>query len=325
MSNIEVVGLGALNIDHMYRVERILDDGEAVVDEAKSFPGGSAANTIYGLAKLGVNTGYTGVVGGDAEGKILLQDFQEVGVDTGQIRVKHGVRTGSVLCLSDRLGRRSLYVVPGANSLLAMDDLDLTYINQAKWLHLSSFADERQFKVLFELVDRLASSVKLSFAPGVLHAIKEMTILSPILNRTHLLFVNQREIRHLTGEDVIAGAESCLKQGCRMVVVTLGKGMTLELGRRTVTAVAYVRDAENKYAIEPSRQDIISEVDATGAGDAFAAGFLYGLLKGKGLNECGRLGDIVARFSLTKLGAREGFPTLIELAQRYHELYNQRL
>ena len=67
MSNIEVVGLGALNVDHMYRVERILDDGETVVNEAKSFPGGSAANTIYGLAKLGVNTGYTGVVGDDEE------------------------------------------------------------------------------------------------------------------------------------------------------------------------------------------------------------------------------------------------------------------
>ena len=324
MSNIEVVGLGALNIDHLYRVERILDDGEAVVNEAKSFPGGSAANTIYGLAKLGVNTGYTGVVGGDDEGKILVQDFQKVGVDISQIRVKP-VRTGSVLCLSDRLGRRSLYVIPGANSLLTVDDLDLTYINQARWLHLSSFADDRQFKVLLELIDRLASSVKLSFAPGVLHSIKELAILSPILNRTHLLFVNQREIRHLTGEDVIAGAESCLKQGCRMIVVTLGKGMRLELGRRTVTAVCYIRDAENEYAIEPSSQDIISEVDATGAGDAFAAGFLYGLLKGKGLNECGCLGDIVARFSLTKLGAREGFPTLIELAQRYHELYNKEL
>ena len=96
MSSIEVVGLGALNIDHMYRVEHILDDGEAVVDEAKSFPGGSAANTIYGLAKLGVNTGYTGVVGGDAEGKILLQDFQKVGVDTSQIRVKLDAKTGSV-------------------------------------------------------------------------------------------------------------------------------------------------------------------------------------------------------------------------------------
>ncbi len=57
MCNIEVVGLGALNIDHLYRVERILDDGEAVVNEAKSFPGGSAANTICGLARLGAREG----------------------------------------------------------------------------------------------------------------------------------------------------------------------------------------------------------------------------------------------------------------------------
>ena len=89
MSNIEVVGLGALNIDHLYRVERILDDGEAVVNEAKSFPGGSAANTIYGLAKLGVNTGYTGVVGDDEAGRIMLHDFYEAGVDVNQIRVKN--------------------------------------------------------------------------------------------------------------------------------------------------------------------------------------------------------------------------------------------
>ena len=325
MSNVEIVGLGALNIDHLYRVERILDDGEAVVDEAKSFPGGSAANTIYGLAKLGVNAGYAGVIGGDAEGGILLEDFQKVSVDTSPIRVKPEVKTGSVLCLSDRLGKRSLYVAPGANSLLTLDDLDLIYINRTKWLHISSFADDRQLRVLLELMDKLDSPVKLSFAPGMLHATKELAILSPILNRTHLLFVNQREMQHLTGEDVIAGAESCLKQGCRMVVVTLGKGMRLKLDRRTITAVCYIRDAENKYAIESSSQDIVSEVDTTGAGDAFAAGFLYGLLKGKGLNECGCLGDIVARFSLTKLGAREGLPTLIELAQHYHELYNKGL
>ncbi len=325
MSTIEVVGLGALNIDHIYQVERILEDGEAVVNEAASYPGGSAANTIYGLAKLGMSTGFTGVVGGDEGGKILVQDFQDVGVDVSQIRVKPEAKTGSVLCLSDKLGRRSLYVVPGANNLLTMGDLDLTYINQAEWLHLSSFADDRQFKVLLELVDRLASSVKLSFAPGVLHAVKELAILSPILNRAYLLFVNQREMRHLTGEDVIAGAKSCLKQGCHMVVVTLGKGMRLELGHSTVTAIGYVRDAENEYAIEPSRQDIICEVDATGAGDAFAAGFLYGLLEGKELSKCGCLGDIMARFSLSKIGARQGLPTLNELAQRYQEIYNQAL
>jgi sugar/nucleoside kinase (ribokinase family) len=63
MSNIEVIGLGALNIDHICKVEHILEDGETVVKESRLFPGGSAANTIYGLGKLGVSTGFIGAVG----------------------------------------------------------------------------------------------------------------------------------------------------------------------------------------------------------------------------------------------------------------------
>ncbi len=321
MSNIEVVGLGALNIDYLYQVERILDDGEAVVSETKSSPGGSAANTIYGLAKLEVSTGFAGVVGDDAEGKILLNDLQKVGVDISQIRIKRGTKTGSVLCLSDRLGRRSLYVIPGANSLLTIDDLDLTYINRAKMLHLSSFADDRQFKILLEVIGRLDLSIKLSFAPGALYATKGLKALTPILSRTHVLFINHNEIRQLTGEDVIVGAENCLKQGCQNVVVTLGKGSRL----RNTTAVCYIRDTKNEYVVESGSRDTGAEVDTTGAGDAFATGFLLGSLKGKGLKECGLLGDIVARFSITKLGTRQGFPTFNELAQRYRELYSQPL
>jgi len=316
-------------MDYLYKVERILDDGETVVNETTSSPGGSAANTIYGLAKLGVNTGFIGAVSDDAEGRILVQAFQKVGVDTSQIKVKPNARTGSVLCLSDKLGRRSLYVSPEANSLLTIDDLDLTYINQARLLHLSSFADDRQFKILLELINRLDLSVKLSFAPGALYAIKGLKALTPILGRSYVLFINQDEIRQLTGKDVIAGAETCLEQGCHIVAVTLGKGTKLELGKgtgyRTVTAVAYIRDARHEYIIEPYSQNIVSEVDTTGAGDAFATGFLYGLLKGEGLRECGLLGDIAARFAITKLGTRQGFPTLAELTQRYRELYKKEL
>lgn len=313
---IEVVGLGALNIDHIKIVERILEDGEAVALETKSTPGGSAANTIYGLARLGVSAGFCGVVGDDDYGKTLLQDFQKVGVDTSQIRVKNGTKTGTVLCLSDRLGRRSLYVVPSANSLLTIDDLDPAYINRAGMLHLTSFANEAQFKVVLELVDKLASPVKLSFAPGALYAAKGLKNLAPILKRTYLLFINQNEMRQLTGKDVTNGAEDCLKQGCQMVVVTLGTGGKI----KKTTAVGYIRDAKQEHIIEPLSGGIGAEMDTTGAGDAFAAGFIYGLLKGKGLEDCGRLGNLVARFCITKMGAREGLPTLKELTQHYQGL-----
>ena len=322
MNNIEVVGLGALNTDHVYQVERILDDGESVVNEVKSFPGGSAANTIYGLAKLGVKTGFSGAISDDTEGKILLNDFEKVGVDTGQIRIKPGAKTGAVLCLSDELGRRVLYVTPRANSLLTMNDLDLTYLNQARMLHLSSFADDRQFKPLLELTGKLDSAVKLSFSPGALYAAKGLKSLNPILNRTYVLFVNQSEMQQLTGKNVKEGAETCLELGCHIIVVTLGKGVKLgkETGQGTSTAIGYIRDADTEYTIEPDRRNLGIKVDTTGAGDAFATGFLYGLLKGKGLEEGGRLGNIVAQFSVSKTGAREGLPTATQLAQRYQKL-----
>lgn len=329
VSNIEVVGLGALNIDHIYRVERILEDGETVVKEAISSAGGSAANTIYGLAKLGVKTGFAGAIGDDTEGEVLLRDFQGIGVDTSQIRVKQPARTGSVVCLSDRTGKRSLYVLPGANSLLTADDLDPDYINQARILHLSSFADDSQLRMSLELMDKLDPSVKVSFSPGSLYATKGMEVLTPILERTHVLFINQNEIQQLTGRDIGLGAESCLEYGCEIVVVTLGAGTKLklseEIDHRTADAVCYIRDVNNEYVVEPSSQNAVSPIDTTGAGDAFATGFLYGLLQEKGVKECGRLGDIAARLSTANMGARQGLPALDELSQRYRELYRKEL
>ena len=318
MNNIKVIGLGALNLDHLYQVEQILEDGEAVVNKAASFAGGSAANTIYGLAKLGVASGFTGAVGDDDEGKRLVEGFETVGVDTSQIRVKAGGKTGSVLCLSDNLGRRSLYVMPGANSLLVMDDFNLNYINEAGMLHLTSFAGERQFQIQLELAGKLDPKVRLSFSPGALYAVKGLKALERILARTYVLFINQKEMQELTGENFTTGAEICLKAGCHIVVVTLGRGTS----HKTVTATSYIKDAESEHLVEPASQDI-KMVDTTGAGDAFAGGFLYGLLKSKRLKECGYLGDIAAQFCIGEMGARLGLPTLPQLAQRYQELYSE--
>jgi len=321
MRKIEVIGLGALNMDYLYRIESILEDGEAVVSEMVSAPGGSAANTIHGLSKLGVNTGFAGAVGDDAEGKKLLQDFSEVGVDTSQIILKPGARSGSVLCLSDQQAQRALYVTPGANNLLTMDDIDLPYVNRANMLHISSFADERQFEVTQQLISRLDPSVKISFSPGSLYATKGIKALSPILQQTYVLFANQSEIQELTGRHFDTGAKACLKAGCRIVVVTLGKGASY----KTTLATSYIRDAENEYLVAPENQSIKPGLDTTGAGDAFATGFLYGLLTGKGIEECGHIGSVVAEFCINEVGARAGLPTLAELSQRYQDVYKQGL
>lgn len=329
MDSIRVVGFGAMNLDALYQVQSVLADNETTIKEHQLLPGGSAANTIYGLAKLGISTSFIGAVGTDKEGELLLQDLREVGVDASQIKVKEHAKTGSVLGLTDSHGNRALYVAAGANSLLAREDISLEHIEQAELIHLSSFVDDLQFELQKWVVSNLPQSVKISFTPGALYAIKGLKALAPLLSKTYLLFLNQNELCQLTGEDVPVGAESCLKQGCHIVAVTLGKGTRLEIGKgashRTVIAVCYIRDSHNEYVIESDSQNIVSEVDTTGAGDAFATGFLYGLLRGKGLEECGRIGNIVARFSITKVGARQGLPTLIELSRRYQELYNEQL
>ena len=331
MSNIEVVGLGALNIDHIYQVERLLGDRETMelmpeyedseLEKLGTFPGGSAANTIYGLSRLGVSTGFIGAVGDDAEGRILLQDFNEVGVDTSHIRVKPKAKTGLAKCLSDKLNFRSIHVTPGANSLLTITDIDLDYLKRAGMLHISSFVDDAQLEILLGLVTKLDSSVKINFSPGELYAAKGLRILTSILARTHILFINEKEIEILTGEDFNTGAERCLDLGCQIVAVTLGQGT----GYKNILATSYIRTTEREYIVEPGDKSITSASDTIGAGDAFATGFLYGFLNGKDLEECGHLGDMVAQFSITKIGARQGLPALDELSRRYRGLYNNAL
>ncbi|MCD6452949.1 MAG: carbohydrate kinase family protein [Dehalococcoidales bacterium] len=323
MNNLEVVGLGALNIDHLYQVEHILSDGETVTSQTQSFPGGSAANTIYGLAKLGISTGFSGMVGDDDDGRMLIKDLQQVGVDTNQVRITPNAKTGSVLCLSDRL-KRCLYVTSGANSWLTSDDLDLGYINQATMLHISSFVDDKQFSLLRSLIDKLNPSIRLSFTPGELYAKKGLRALAPILHRTDILFINHQELHQLTGRDTIAGAESCLKQGSKLVVVTLGGDTRLKIANQVVTTTYYIKDVNHHYVARSIPQPIIP-LDTTGAGDAFATGFLYGIIKGKGIKECGRLGDTVAQLSIRQLGARPGLPTLSSLAQYYQQRFSEPL
>jgi len=314
---IEVIGFGAMNMDHIYGVARILSDGEDAVADYTLSPGGSAANTLYGLAKLGVSAGFLGAVGDDEAGRMLLKDFRNVGVDTGQIRVKQE-KTGSTLCLTDKRGRRAIYVLPGANSLLESDDIDLDYIKQAHVLHLSSLAGERLLKIQNQLMERIPPSIKVSFAPGSIYAARGLDDLSPIIKRTHVLFLNHKEIAELTGEEFQRGAQSCLRHGCDIVAVTIGG----RIKGKANTAACYLATGNREYMIETkvTKQTL---GDTVGAGDAFAAGFLFGLLRQRNLEECGYLGELVAQFSITRCGARAGLPTLRQLRERYAQLYGK--
>ena len=320
MAAIEIIGFGALNIDLVYRVDRIVVDGEQIVKGFEAFPGGSAANTIYGLARLGIKAGFIGSVGDDEDSKELIASFKAVGVDTAQIRVKPEAHTGTAICLSDKTGRRSLYILPGANDLLRSEDISLDYLDQAQIVHFSSFVNDVQFKLQSNFIAKIRNVVKISLAPGVLYANKGLNVLSPLFERTHIVFMNKQEIELLTGKDFRAGAQECLKLGCQIVAVTLGKGVT---SGKAKTITSYIRDIQGEYQIEAEKQDDRRILETTGAGDAFAAGFLFGLLRGKQIEECGVLGDIMAQFALRELGARKGLPTLTKLSQRYLQRMGQ--
>lgn len=289
------IGIGALNLDRLYKVSSIAKgDSEIPIQETVEEPGGSAANTIYALGKLGMVAGFIGSVGNDEEGWAIRRSFNHIGVDTSGICVKPNVRTGFVIGLIDAQGERSLYIAPGANNLLSQKDMDSRYLLQADYVHLSSFVSDEQLEVQKEIVKLLDKDKnKLSFAPGSLYVKKGFEALSPIIKKTHVLFLNEVEAKTLTGKDYEEASRSLIESGCNIVAVTLkGEG-------------CFVTDGSESMQVPAQKTEVI---DTTGAGDAFCAGFLYGLAQGGNLKDSGTMGNIVAARCISKIGARRGLP-----------------
>ena len=300
MKRFDVIGFGALNVDKLYKVNKIAGpEEEGFIKGFEEACGGSAANTIVGLARLGCKVGFIGKVANDREGKMLLEDFRREGVNTkGIIRAETG-RSGTVMGFVDEKGERALYVDPGVNDTISFEEIDMGYACQAKFIHLTSFVGEMSFETQKRLVENLSEDVKVSLDPGELYARRGIKALNPILKRTFVFMPNSRELTLLTGmEDYIKGAEKLLELGVKVVAVKLG-------GRG-----CYVTDGRESHHVEAFKVQI---VDTTGAGDAFCAGFLYGLLNGKSLKECAKLGNFVASRCIMKMGARAGLPRLEDL------------
>ncbi len=324
-SQFDAIGMGALNMDYLYRVDRIVVDGETIIEESRQAPGGSAANTIYGLAKLGLKTGFVGAVGDDGPGRAMTDDFSDLGGDTSRVKIKAGSNSGAVFGLTDAQGHRSLYILPGANSRLNATDINMSYFSRGRLLHLTSFVDDAQLQLSRHVIEQLAGNVLLSFSPGALYVKRGMDAIAPFLAHAEVLFLNTDELAQLTGLDLPGGTAVCRSAGCHAVVVTLGSGQqVVGPDGQSHAAVAYVRDRAGQHLIAPP-QPSGPAVDTTGAGDAFAAGFLFGLLTNRPVDVRGRLGALVAGLSTRAIGARAGLPTLAELTARYRELYGEAL
>lgn len=288
----EIIGFGALNLDRLCMVERLAKPGEHIaIRDIKEFPGGSAANTITGLARLGVKTGFIGAVGNDSEGKRILDDFSMDSVNLDGIVHLEG-KTGVIIGFVDSDGERTLYPYSGVNDRIEIDHIDFDYLKKTKFLHISSFVNEKQFEIQKELIRRFPE-IKISFAPGILYSRKGLDGLSPIIQKSFIVFVNETEIREITGEDYKEGSKILMNSGAELVAVTLGRDG------------CYVR-AENKdYHIPVYPTKVI---DSTGAGDAFATGFLYGIIRNEKIPYCGKLGNKIASLCIREFGARTGLP-----------------
>lgn len=287
----DVVGIGALNWDRLYVVDRFASAGEEIViKEAREEAGGSAANTIAALGRLGVECAFIGLVGDDPEGRAIADAFEKEGVDTcGLIRAEG--RTGTVIAIVDGTGERTMYVHPGVNDLLSPEHLDSGLIASARILHVSSFAGGDALETVIGLPGLMGGS-KLSLAPGFLCQ-RGLDFLDPLVERAALLFLNEEEASALTGLGPEEAAELLLDRGVETVAITLGRRGALAADREgTVLAGAI----ETRV------------VDTTGAGDAFAAGFLYGVLKGLPLAMCAELGNFTASRCVGRVGARSGLP-----------------
>lgn len=297
----DVVGFGALNVDKLYLVNKIAgEDEEAHIMSLNQSCGGSAANTLIGLSRLGLDTGVIGKVSKDQEGRLLLENLKKEGVNTHGVILFEGGRSGTVMGFVDPEGQRALYVDPGVNDLIKPDEIKPEYSLNSKILHLSSFV-KGSIKAQKVLLDKLPSDVKVSLDPGRIYAERGLDYLKDILKRTNILLLNEGELKLLTEKKYRTFQEETkvlLDYGIDIIAVKRGdKG-------------SYVTDGEESHFIEAFKTRC---KDTTGAGDAFNAGFLYGMVKGEKLYDCSLTGNYVAACCVKEMGATENLPNASQL------------
>ena len=264
MTKFDVIGFGALNVDTLLKVDKIAGaEEESFIQEYTEACGGSAANTIVGLARLGCNVGFLGKVADDHEGQLQVECFQKEGVNTDGIIHSSKGKSGVCLGFVDRKGARALYINPGVN--------DFIEFRKSK-RHTSPTPSSYTYPRLSainpsgrkETHEFPAGTVKVSFDPGSLYAQKGLAAIEPIIQNSFVMMPNTLELQLLTGETGIPeGAQKLIEMGVEIVAVKMGdKG-------------CYVSNGEEKMTLQPYKVPV---VDTTGAGDAFDAGFLYGLV-----------------------------------------------
>jgi len=319
---LQVVCLGALNVDLLYRAPELgpflegwpdlRQGGEVALgpgEEARlqdllsrhATPegragGGQAANTAWALARMGLDVALLGRVGEDADGAFLRESLAGVNLD---YLVQAGM-SGRAYILVDPKSERTILVAPNTNDELTLKDLPLEALADAKFLHLTSFVGDGPLKVQEEIALLVQDGPRISLDPGELYARRGFKALEGIIDHLDTLLVTEREWELL-------GARQKIHPNWAPPVVVIKRGA---LGARLLTPLRYL-DFPLELVSRP--------VDTLGAGDVFAAGYLAGRSSGLPLNFAVRLANRAAAVSLGGVG-RENYPDAEFLEQQLYQL-----
>ncbi|MBD3255890.1 MAG: hypothetical protein GF383_12410 [Candidatus Lokiarchaeota archaeon] len=316
----DVICIGAALIDMVARVERHpLEDDEVFVSDLKILSGGAAANTAYACAKLGIKTGFLGKIGyKDEFGNKIKNDFTTVDLDTSLIKYSKEYGTGSAYVALNKKGDRRIYAHSGAANYLSKDDILAGEINSAKIIFLSSLKNLEPFIAAATFANQNRIPVILN--PGMLIIEQGFENIKTLLRKLDILILSKREFASLTSLNASNLHEANINDnkgklfdlGIKVIIITMG-----ERGAFILTA--------DKFKIIPPHKPSDLVVDTTGAGDAFSAGFIFGLAQNlsyelENLVKNVQIGNFVASNCIQQIGARNGIPTSIDLQKYYSKV-----
>jgi len=292
----DAAGFGVNAVDQLLVVPDYPDaNTKARLIEYQQGAGGQTASAIAALQRLGMRTAYAGRFGTDAEGRFGLQSLRDEGVDVEFAEVIEGARTQvGYIIIEAKRGERTVIWDRDARLAYAADAAPVGLAGNARVLHLDShdpLACARMARAA-----RAAGTIVSADIDNVYEGLPELLPLIDVL-------ISSKEFpRLLTGieDDHAALAEIKARYGCALVGLTKG-------GRGATVL------CEGEFLETPAFQVPGGCVDTTGAGDAFHAGFLYGLLQGEEIEMSLKLGCAVAALGCRALGARTGLPTREEL------------
>ena len=266
--------------------------------------GGSVANSMVGVASFGGRSHYLGKVRADQLGEVFVHDIRANGVGYTTSLASDGPPTGSCLILVTPDAQRTMSTHLGAAVHCGPDDVDPSVVTDAEVLFLEGYLfdppeAQEAFKVAAKLARDAGRKVAVTLSDPFCVERHRAAFVDLVDNHVDIVIANRDELCSLYETDDIEAAHNIVAERCPMAVVTHGPD-----GSFIITPDVRVR-------IQP--EPVAEVVDTTGAGDQYAAGFLYGLATGLDLATCGRLGSIAAAEVISHLGARPQV-SLAELA-----------